>query len=318
MLSSRILSLASVLVAAAVCTTAAPTLKPGTTVIERQFNETLSKRDTGFNYGGTDVRGVNLGGWLLLEPFITPWLFENLDGSIVDEYTFAQNQDRGAAANALRNHWDTWITEDDFRQIRDAGLNHVRLPIGFWAFDVSGGEPYIQGAKDYLYRAINWARQYGIKVIIDVHGAPGSQNGFDNSGRRGSANWADDQRNVDRTRGVVQSLASEFSNGQYYGVVTAIAVLNEPAGYLNDNLRDTARQFNSNTRAVRPHGIRLTHLRVFFQSMPITMSEIGEDYSQLLTEEVLTQVIYHDAFQSPSFWNGAFNYPQTSDVMLDQ
>lgn len=77
-----------------------------------------------------------------------------------------------------------------------------------------------------------------------MHGAPGSQNvsysiltfrkailietcplneqGFDNSGRRGSANWADDQRNVDRTRGVVQSLASEFSNGQYYGVVTAI------------------------------------------------------------------------------------------------
>lgn len=66
MLSSWILSLASVLVAAAVSTTAAPTLKPGTTVIERQFNETLSKRDTGFNYGGTDIRGVNLGGWLLL------------------------------------------------------------------------------------------------------------------------------------------------------------------------------------------------------------------------------------------------------------
>jgi hypothetical protein len=30
------------------------------------------------------------------------------------------------------------------------------------------------------------------------------------------------------------------------------------------------------------------------------------------------QVVYHDAFQEPSFWNGAFDYPQTSDVMLDQ
>lgn len=66
MFSSRILSLASVLVAAAVTTIAAPALKPGTTVIERQFNETLSKRDTGFNYGGSNIRGVNLGGWLLL------------------------------------------------------------------------------------------------------------------------------------------------------------------------------------------------------------------------------------------------------------
>ncbi|GHJ85708.1 hypothetical protein NliqN6_2110 [Naganishia liquefaciens] len=286
MFSSRIISLASVLVATAVCSTAAPAIKPGTTIIQRQYNQTIAKRDTGFNYGGSDVRGVNLGGWLLLEPFITPWLFENLDGSIVDEYTFCQNQDRGAAANALRSHWDSWITEDDFRQIRDAGLNHVRLPIGFWAFDVSGGEPYIQGQKEYLYRAIGWARQYGIKVIIDLHGAPGSQNGFDNSGRRGSANWADDQRNVDRTRGVVQSLAGEFSDGQYYGVVTAIAVLNEPAGFLNDNLLYTARQFNIDAYYdVRERGGLL--------------------------------VIYHDAFQPPSFWNGAFNYPQTSDVMLD-
>lgn len=60
----------------------------------------------------------------------------------------------------------------------------------------------------------------GETILIETHAL--NKQGFDNSGRRGSANWADDQRNVDRTRGVVQSLASEFSNGQYYGVVTAI------------------------------------------------------------------------------------------------
>lgn len=66
MLSVRILQLASVLVATAISSIAAPAIKPGTTVIQRQYNETLAKRDTGFNYGGSDVRGVNLGGWLLL------------------------------------------------------------------------------------------------------------------------------------------------------------------------------------------------------------------------------------------------------------
>ncbi len=70
-----------------------------------------------------------------------------------------------------------------------AGLNHVRLPIGFWAYDVSGGEPYIQGQAEYLDRAIGWAGNHGLKVLIDLHGAPGSQNGFDNSGRRGSELW---------------------------------------------------------------------------------------------------------------------------------
>lgn len=57
-------------------------------------------------------------------------------------------------------------------------LNHVRIPIGFWAFDVSGGEPYIQGQLPFLQKAVVWARNHNIKVIVDLHGAPGSQNGY--------------------------------------------------------------------------------------------------------------------------------------------
>jgi glucan 1,3-beta-glucosidase len=34
---------------------------------------TLQKR---FDFGSTKVRGVNIGGWLVAEPFITPSLFE--------------------------------------------------------------------------------------------------------------------------------------------------------------------------------------------------------------------------------------------------
>jgi len=49
-------------------------------------------------------------------------------------------------------------------------LNHVRIPIGYWAFEVSGGEPYITGQLPYLEKAINWARKYNLKVIVDLHG----------------------------------------------------------------------------------------------------------------------------------------------------
>lgn len=38
-------------------------------------------------------------------------------------------------------------------------------------------------------KVIKWAGNHGVNVIIDLHGVPGSQNGFDNSGQRGSANW---------------------------------------------------------------------------------------------------------------------------------
>jgi hypothetical protein len=46
---------------------------------------------------------------------------------------------------------------------------------GYWAWDVSGGEPYIQGAKDYLYRAIDWARAAGIKIIVRGGTSTGSK-----------------------------------------------------------------------------------------------------------------------------------------------
>lgn len=53
------------------------------------------------------------------------------------------------------------------------------MPIGYWAWEVGPGEPYIQGQLPYLRNAVNWARDHGLKVIIDLHGVPGSQNGYE-------------------------------------------------------------------------------------------------------------------------------------------
>ena len=70
-----------------------------------------------------------------------------------------------------------------------AGLNHVRIPVGYWSWDTQGDEPYIKGAEAYLDKAVGWAGNHGIKVLIDLHGVPASQNGFDNSGRKGEVQW---------------------------------------------------------------------------------------------------------------------------------
>ena len=125
-------------------------------------------------------------------------MFENTGNpAIIDEWTFGQYQDSNVVRAKLTEHWDTWITESDFRAIAAAGcvlasravsvvqvlvfifrLNHVRIPIGYWAYDVSPGEPYISGQHNYLLKAIAWAAIYNLKVIVDLHGAPGSQNGY--------------------------------------------------------------------------------------------------------------------------------------------
>ncbi|KAH0581711.1 hypothetical protein H2248_011397 [Termitomyces sp. 'cryptogamus'] len=192
------------------------------------FAFTIFAVTSGFNYDQDTIRGVNLGGWLVLEPWITPSLFDNTGNSnIVDEYTFCLNQPIQNATDALWKHWDRWITEEDFKEIAEAGLNHVRLPIGYWAFDTSADEPYVMGQVVYLEKAVAWAGNHGLKVIIDLHGVPGSQNGFDNSGQKTSdPSWYRSQLNVDRARAIIQRLANTYKDST---VVTAISVMNEPA-----------------------------------------------------------------------------------------
>ncbi|KAI0775187.1 glycoside hydrolase family 5 protein [Trametes elegans] len=192
---------------------------------------------TPFNYGKDPVRGVNLGGWFVLEPWITPSIFESTNNSdIIDEYTFGQMLDSDYALDVLQRHWDTWMTEDDFVAIKAAGLNHVRMQIGYWSVPITSAatnystsvSPYIPGAWPYLLRALNWARAHSLHVILDLHGAPGSQNGYDNSGRRGDANWAQGS-NVNRTVDIVRFIADQIG-----GMVDVLELLNEPAGYQSD------------------------------------------------------------------------------------
>lgn len=58
----------------------------------------------------------------LIQPWITPSLFESTGNSaIVDEWTFGQYQDPNVARAKLAEHWDTWITESDFKEIAAAG-----------------------------------------------------------------------------------------------------------------------------------------------------------------------------------------------------
>ncbi|KAH9959611.1 glycoside hydrolase superfamily [Russula dissimulans] len=59
------------------------------------------------------------------------------------------------------------------------------MPIGYWSVPSNVSvSPYIPGVWPYIQRAVAWARKYGLHTVIDLHGAPGLQNGYDNSGQR--------------------------------------------------------------------------------------------------------------------------------------
>lgn len=125
-----------------------------------------------FDYNSDKVRGVNLGGWFVLEPWITPSIFDEWSTNqlVKDEYTYTQVLGKDEALRRLQSHWNSWITEGDFYQIKAVGLNHVRIPIGYWAIAPLPGDPYVLGQLPILDQAIGWARNAGLKVLIDLHG----------------------------------------------------------------------------------------------------------------------------------------------------
>ena len=151
--------------------------------------------------------------------------------TVVDEWTYTATLGKDEAWNRLNNHWNTWITQDDFNAIAAAGLNHVRIPIGYWAVAPIDGEPYVQGQLAYLDKAVEWARSAGVHVQIDLHGAPGSQNGFDNSGHYGSVGWLQGDT-VAQTITAIRTIAQRYADDS--DTVTTIQLLNEPLGPVLD------------------------------------------------------------------------------------
>ncbi|KAI9878331.1 MAG: hypothetical protein M1823_006972, partial [Watsoniomyces obsoletus] len=118
----------------------------------------------------------------------------------------------------------------DFNKIKQAGFNVVRIPIGYWAYDTFDS-PYVKGASVYIDAAIDWARSLDLRIVIDLHGAPGSQNGWNHSGRQGQIGWlngTDGDKNGQRTLDVHHKLSVFFAQDRYKNVVTMYGLVNEP------------------------------------------------------------------------------------------
>ena len=147
------------------------------------------------------------------------------------------------------------------------------------------GEPYIQGAQPFLDQAIEWAKQTGLKVWIDLHGAPGSQNGYDNSGHRISKPTWESGNTINQTLDVITIIAKKYATPAMQSVVVAIELLNEPLASALPSTPELVQFYNDGYGRVR-------------------------DVSN-------TPVMIHDAFEQNGFWNGDLIPPSTQNVVLD-
>ncbi|KAI9651566.1 MAG: hypothetical protein M1831_000761 [Alyxoria varia] len=189
-------------------------------------------------YGTKPIRGMNLGGWLSLEPFITPSLFNGTttssddEGTPGNEYTLTKTLGPEKSAALLEQHYASFVRPQTFSAIRAAGFDHVRIGFSYWAVRTYPGDPYLPHTSwRYLLRGIEWARQQGLRVCLDLHAAPGGQNGWNHSGREDVIGWlngTDGDLNAERTLEIHGQLAEFFAQERYRNIVTLYGILNEP------------------------------------------------------------------------------------------
>lgn len=151
------------------------------------------------------LRGVNAGQLLMQEGWMSVFALDPLrdeagnlekdkDGNL--QYPeFSEHELRaGLAGNPnlkdydvqelLEYYWSCFFTEEDFRIIKeDLGMNTIRLP--FYYLNILNEDLTRRSeaeAFEYLDWFVDQAAKHGLYVILDLHGAPGSQNGYEHSG----------------------------------------------------------------------------------------------------------------------------------------
>lgn len=170
------------------------------------------------------MKGINLGGWLVIEKWITPSLFTGTDAR--NEFELA-NTSRGRVR--ISKHHRTFITKPDLMWLEKQGIEVLRVPVGYWIF---GDDKRYVGALDRLDWLMDTSLSLGLKVLIDLHAAPGAQNRAAHSGSgntvldKYSTKWLNDSVRQAETIEVLVRFAKRYGDSP---ALWGIELLNEPA-----------------------------------------------------------------------------------------
>lgn len=247
------------------------------------------------------IKGVNLGNWLVLEKWMSPALFEGTTAE--DEYYLPTQLSKEVYEARIQIHRSEYITERDFVRIKAMGMEAVRIPVPYFIF--GDREPFI-GCVEELDKAFNWAEKYGLQILIDLHTAPDSQNGFDNGGISGVCKWSQQPEEVEFELTVLERLAQRYGNRKG---LWGIEILNEP---ILEKMWESMK-VSERYPAVDPEKAKGTK--------PNTMEFIREFYLEAyermrrhLPEE--KYVVFHDAFELKA-WKDFMREEKYKNVVLD-
>lgn len=191
------------------------------------------------------LRGVCFGGWLNMENFITG--YPGAESTLRQAIRSELGEERYQAF--FQSFLDAFITEDDFRFLKELGATVVRIPFNYRHFedDQRPGE-YKEEGFVYLDRVVGWARKYGIYVILDLHAAPGWQNqGWHSDNPYGIALLWEHRQFRERGRDLWVHIARRYRDEP---AVAGYNLLNEPNAPSMADLNSLYRDWVQAIRAV--------------------------------------------------------------------
>ncbi|TMW66881.1 hypothetical protein Poli38472_011997 [Pythium oligandrum] len=200
--------------------------------------------------GELGARGVNLGGWLVAEQWMSAGsdMWKDVPEGFQGEYqVLVHGNDKEARIAKFEQHHATFITEADIAAIAKAGFNLVRVPVGYWIAGSDDGvdekygnldewKAFPKNAATYLDKLVKeWAVTHNVAVLVDIHAAKGSQNGDQHSAPtvNGQAYWGQYPENVITTINVVKFLADRYKNDEAF---LGLGLLNDPAAQTDEKV----------------------------------------------------------------------------------
>ncbi len=176
------------------------------------------------------LTGFNLGGWFVMEPFMSPM---DRTQKLRDTYSVMQTLDNrfgpSVSRQLMRGYQQSWMTDDDIQKIANAGYNLVRIPL-WWGqfFDLSNPTPsgWRADAFDVLDAIVRDCRAHGVYVVLDMHGVIGSQSPASNTGQADRNGYWTDANAQDNTDLMWSRIARHYKGD---ATIAGYDLMNEPA-----------------------------------------------------------------------------------------
>ncbi len=196
-----------------------------TNLIYSQNLSTLGPYLKDDNSNNVILRGINLGGWMLQEPY----LFQ-FTGAADSQHEFKEKLVEFIGQENTDNFYNAWyenfITQGDVDSLASHGYNSIRLPMHYDLFTlpiqdepVSGENTWIDLGFSMVDNLLDWCESNNMYLILDLHAAPGGQ-GFGSDINDYNPNlpslW-ESEENKNKTIALWGKLAERYSDEPWIG-----------------------------------------------------------------------------------------------------